>query len=182
MGKQEEQLLDALRSHSRTADQVFVADVVSVNQDEDTIDIDIDGLEVGPVRLRSIIDSQGNRVVVYPVVGSMVLIGRIGTSDEMYVQAVGIIDKIMIRIGDMSFEATGDGFKYNDATHTTANADILKTQLNKLSKRVDDILNALKSASPDSSTGTWKASLTPLLNAITDKENFGQIEDTKIKH
>lgn len=182
MGKQEEQLLEALRNHSRKADQVFVADVTSVNKDEDTIDIDIDGLTVGPVRLRSIIDVQGSRVVVYPAVGSMVLIGRIGNSDELYVQAVGIIDKIMVRIGNMSFEATGEGFKFNDAKHTTANADILKKELNKLSKRVDDILDALKQASPDSASGTFKSTLMPLINTIVDKESFDKVENDKIKH
>ncbi|MFA5727219.1 MAG: hypothetical protein WC886_06230 [Saccharofermentanaceae bacterium] len=58
----------------------------------------------------------------------------------------------------------------------------LKTQLNKLTKRVDGVINALNNASPDSSTGTFKSTLTPLLQQITDKEDFSKIENTKIEH
>lgn len=58
----------------------------------------------------------------------------------------------------------------------------LKKQLDKQTKRIDGIINALNNASPDSSTGTFKTSLTPLLQRITDKEDFSNIENTKIEH
>lgn len=174
--------MKALRELSRPDDQIMVADVVSVDTNNDTIDIRFDNLELAGVRLRSIIDSQGNRVVVYPAVGSVVLVGRIGASNQMYVQAVGEVDKVLCRIGDMRLQVTEDGFVYNEGKHTTANADILKTELNKLSKRVDDLLDALKQASPDSSTGTFKSSLMPLIAKITNRESFSDIEDEKIKH
>lgn len=182
MGREQEELLRALREHCSSADQVFVADVVSVDETSDTVEINVDGLELSSVRLRSIIDSQGNRVVIYPAVESTVLVGRIGKSNELYVQAVGQVDKVLCRIGDMKLEVTEAGFVYNEGRHTTANADILKSELNKLTKRVDDLLSALNSASPDSSSGTFKSTLTPLLAQITNKENFTDIEDDKVKH
>lgn len=175
-------MLKSLRELCNHGDQVLVADVLSVDAIDDTIDISLDGLQLSDVRLRSIIDSQGNRVVIYPAVGSTVLVGRIGHSSEMYVQAVGIVDKVLCRIGDMKFQITDDGFVYNEGQHTTANADILKSQLNKLSKRVDDLLDALKMAPADSSTGTFKAGLMPMLEKIVDKESFSGIEDNNIKH
>jgi hypothetical protein len=182
MGRENEELLKALREHCSYGDQVFVAEVASIDEDLDTVVIQVNGLELSSVRLRSIIDSQGNRVVVYPAVDSTVLVGRIGHSNEMYVQAVGVVDKVLCHIGDMKLEVTEAGFVYNEGQHTTANADVLKSELNKLTKRVDDLLNALNQASPDSSSGTFKASLTPLLARITDKENFSGIENDKIKH
>jgi len=182
MGREEQELLQALRDHCNPGDQVLVADIVSVDQNNDTVEISVDGMELGDVRLRSIIDSQGNRVVVYPAVGSIVLVGRIGHSNQLYVQAVSEVDKVLCRIGNMKLEVTESGFVYNEGSHTTANADILKSELNKLTKRVDDLLDALNQAAPDSSTGTFKASLTPRLAAIVNKEDFSGIENDKIKH
>lgn len=182
MSREKEELLKALRDHCNPGDQVMVAEVISVSQGEDTVEISLDGLELADVRLRSIIDSQGNRVVVYPAVGSTVLVGKIGHSSQYYIQAVGEVDKVLCRIGDMKLEVTDSGFVYNEGSHTTANADILKKELNKLSKRVDDLLGALNQASPDSGSGSFKASLMPLLARIIHKEDFSHIEDDKIKH
>jgi len=182
MGRENEELLRALRQHCSSGDQVFVADVVSVDENLDTVEIQVNGLELSSIRLRSIIDSQGNRVVVYPAVDSTVLIGRIGHSNEMYVQAVGVVDKVLCHIGDMKLEVTEAGFVYNEGQHTTANADILKSELNKLTKRVDDLLNALNQTTIDAYGGITKASLTPLLAMITNKEDFSGIENDKIKH
>lgn len=182
MGREKEEVLRALRDHCNPGDQVIVADVIQVDQENDTVEISIDGMELSDVRLRSIIDSQGNRVVVYPAVGSTVLVGRIGQSNQLYIEAVGVVDKVLCRIGNMKLEVTEAGFVYNEGRHTTANADILKHELAKLTKRVDDLLNALNQASPDSSTGTFKATLTPLIASIVNKEDFSQIENDKIKH
>lgn len=182
MGREQEELLKALRDHCSTGDQILVAEVVSVNQSEDTVEISMDGMELADVRLRSIIDSQGNRVVVYPAVGSTVLIGKIGLSSQFYVQAVGVVDKVLCRIGEMKLEVTDSGFVYNEGSHTTANADILKRELNKLSKRVDDLLNALTQALPTTTGGIQKADLTTRLSAIVNKEDFSSIENAKIKH
>lgn len=182
MSRNEDELLSGLKSLKASGNKIFVGDVTSVDYDNDTVDVEINGLEMGSCRLRGIINSDGNKVVVYPSVGSTVLLGRIEDSNELYVQAVSEVDKVLVRLGDMKLEATDQGFVFNEGKHTTANADILKSELNKLSKRLDDVINALNSASPDSSTGTFKASLTGLLAKITGKESFDKIEDSKIKH
>lgn len=182
MAREEQELLKGLKSLNENANKIMVGEVKSINYDNDTIDIDFDGLIIGPARLRSIIDSGGNKVVAYPCLGSSVLLGRIGSSNELYVLAVGEVDKVLVHIGNMKLEATGQGFVFNEGQHTTANADILKSELNKLSKRLDDVIEALNTASPDSASGTFKSTLSPLLAQIVDKESFQEIEDNKIKH
>ncbi|MDY0102832.1 MAG: hypothetical protein RBS07_07810 [Lentimicrobium sp.] len=182
MAREEEELLSGLRNLTISDNKIFVGEVTSVDYDKDFVDVDVDGLELGAARLRGIIDSEGNKVVAYPSVGSTVLLGRIGTSNELYVQAVGEVDKVLVRIGKMRLEATDQGFVFNEGKHTTANADILKSELNKLSKRLDDVISALNSASPDSASGSFKGTLVPLLQQITNKESFNQIDDDKIKH
>ena len=71
---------------------------------------------------------------------------------------------------------------YNKGEHTTAKADVLKKELEKMSSRLDSILSALKNASPDSAAGTFKSSLVLLLADIKESEDFSEIENTKIKH
>lgn len=65
-----------------------------------------------------------------------------------------------------------------------ANTPELKTQLEKLTARVDGIIDAINNGVPGSSDG-GAALLTTIktgLASITDKEDFSEIEDSKITH
>ena len=65
-----------------------------------------------------------------------------------------------------------------------ANTPELKTQLEKLTARVDGIIDAIKNGVPGASDG-GAALLTSIktgLASITDKEDFSEIEDSKITH
>lgn len=62
----------------------------------------------------------------------------------------------------------------------------LKTQLSKLTKRVDDIISAINNGvpatgAPDGGAGL-QTTIKTALALITEKENFNNIEDTKITH
>jgi hypothetical protein len=62
----------------------------------------------------------------------------------------------------------------------------LKTQLAKVTKRLDDVISALKNGVPATGAAdggsAYKTSVVSYLNAITDKENYANIEDPKITH
>lgn len=65
------------------------------------------------------------------------------------------------------------------------NTPELKIQLDKLSKRVDDIISAINGAPPATPADGGAAAQTYTktnLALIVDKENFNSIEDTKITH
>ncbi len=65
-----------------------------------------------------------------------------------------------------------------------ANTPELKMQLEKLTARVDGIIDAINNGVPGSSDG-GAALLTSIklgLSSITDKEDFSEIEDSKITH
>lgn len=67
-----------------------------------------------------------------------------------------------------------------------ANTPELKKQLDKLTARVDGIISAINNGIPASGAADGGAGLQTSIKAalaqITDKENFGEIEDTKITH
>ena len=90
--------------------QIISAKVLSVNIDEDTIAVAVDGgLEIDDVRLKSIIKA-GNKLVLRPTVNSTVLIGRIENSDEWVMISPDEIDSMKLIIGDVAFEINQNGF------------------------------------------------------------------------
>lgn len=60
----------------------------------------------------------------------------------------------------------------------------LKTQLDKLSARVDGIINALNSSpiTPTDGGATFKGGIVAALAALVDKENFSNLESKKVLH
>ena len=60
----------------------------------------------------------------------------------------------------------------------------LRSQLAKLSARVDAIISAIQNSAVAAADGgaTFKANMIGYLEAITSKEDFSNIANTKLKH
>lgn len=89
-----------------------------------------------------------------------------------------------IDVDGTTVEFDGNTTTFNGGSETMANATDLKKQLEKMSKRIDGIMDAIKNAvaiPQDGGTGLQKT-MVAALAAIVDKENFGQMIDDKIKH
>ena len=63
-------------------------------------------------------------------------------------------------------------------------ADEMRTQLDRMTARIDGIVDALNESSPDSSAGAFKTSLTPLLVKVKalPVEDWENIENQNVKH
>ena len=95
------------------------------------------------------------------------------------------IESIRIDCGDTSIEIDNEqNITINEGSHTTIFGDTLHQELDKMSARIDGIINALKNSPTAVQDGgaTYKAAIAGALSAITQKENFDQIENDKIKH
>ena len=89
-----------------------------------------------------------------------------------------------IDVDGTTVEFDGNTTTFNGGSETMANATDLKKQLEKMSKRIDGIMDAIKNAvaiPQDGGTGLQKT-MVAALATIVDKENFGQMIDDKIKH
>lgn len=89
-----------------------------------------------------------------------------------------------IDVDGTTVEFDGNTTTFNGGSETMANATDLKKQLEKMSKRIDGIIDAIKNAvaiPQDGGTGLQKT-MVAALATIVDKENFGQMIDDKIKH
>ena len=89
-----------------------------------------------------------------------------------------------IDVDGTTVEFDGNTTTFNGGSETMANATDLKKQLEKMSKRIDGIIDAIKSAKPAPQDGgaTLQTGMVAALATIVDKENFGQMIDDKIKH
>lgn len=138
----------------------IVGEVTKVDKQQHTCDITTDGLELYDCRLSSVTsEGTGTRVVVFPEIGSMV--AGIATN--------GLKDVLICNCSKVeSMEIKCDSIRIND----------LRTQLDKMSARIDGIIDALE----NSAVGTQDGGLTYQSNikialANLQKEDFSSIED-----
>jgi hypothetical protein len=145
--------------------------VTSVDKVNNTCDVDRGDLpELLAVRLNSVLEAGENVVTIYPQKDSKVLCILVENSlTDAYVLDANNIEEIVINGGK------NGGF--------TITPELVK-QLDKLTARVDGIIDALKQGQTTAQDGgaVYKASVIALLEQINQKEDFSNIENEKVKH
>lgn len=102
--------------------QVFPAVVSAVDEDLRTCTVRVnDRVDIEDVRLHAVADSSLKGFCLLPAMDSMVLVGRIANSNELFVAMFSEIDKITGSIGDkVEFTADAESLVYkNDKTEAT---------------------------------------------------------------
>jgi hypothetical protein len=139
----------------------------------------LDGKVFDDVRLNAT-SLAADGLVITPTVGSFVSITTID-GDKWFVSQYSKIDGLTLNVENA---VTINGGKNGGMCITPT----LKTQLDKMSKRIDGIINAINNGVPvtnppysDGGTGLQE-SIVLALGKLTDKEDFANIENKKIKH
>lgn len=93
-------------------------------------------------------------------------------------------DNVKIDADGTTLEMDGSVSTWNGGSETTANATDLKKQLTIMSQRIDALFNAIQSGVPSPMDGgaAYKTSMTGILSAASQKEDFSNMIDDKIKH
>jgi hypothetical protein len=158
--------------------QTFVAKVKAIDEVKMTCDVSVEGTaDLFDVRLRSVIDSAEKGILIYPKIGTYVLVGIIdGRKTSAFVAATSEVDKIrlMSDVIELSGNSLGGIVK----------ADELKTQLDKMTARIDGIIDAITNGVPvtDYSGAGLQSSIVLALQTLIDIENFNHIKNDKVKH
>ncbi len=143
----------------------------------------IDGKEIKRVRLNATIKASDGLVIV-PKIDSAVLVTKID-SNKYFVSQFSEIEKIILNVTDNIEVNAANTITFNGGENggLTITPE-LKTQLDKMTKRIDGIMDAIKNAQPttDNSGAGLKTAMVTALEMITDIEDFSQIENTKITH
>jgi uncharacterized protein with von Willebrand factor type A (vWA) domain len=111
---------------------IKTATVKEVN-DNDTITVLLNDVELDDVRLRAVI-KDGNKCLLLPAVNSTVLIGRIDNSEEWVVLAVEEIDSVEYVFDEVEFKINEEGFCLKKQNTT------LKSALIKLVESLEPIM------------------------------------------
>lgn len=93
-------------------------------------------------------------------------------------------NKVKLDVDGTTLEMDGSVSTWNGGSETTANATDLKKQLTIMSQRIDALFNAIRTGVPSPMDGgaAYKASMTGILAAASQKEDFSNMIDDKIKH
>jgi len=181
MTKETEQIEKGFKKLFAKSSTSFIAKVIS--DKIDTVDVeDLNGTKYLDVRKTA---TQGKKGVLFKLVeNSFVIVSRISESDELCVIMMSEIEGIYIKVGDTSVEVSTNLISFNGGKNEgIVKANELKIQLEKLSNRVDAIVNVLSTGANGGGTVTFAdMSLPNYINAMADKENFTNIKNDKIKH
>ena len=115
---------------------------------------------------------------------SMTAPGRDDDGEELEGDTADVVE---LSIGDSTLKVDTDGWTFNGGElGGLTKTQELKTQLDKVTARIDGILDAINSstviATPyDGGSALW-ALFQAQIALVTDKEDFSSIENTKITH
>jgi hypothetical protein len=146
-----------------------LAEVISVDRSKKTCDAVCvtTGMELLETRLMAIEAEITNSMVIYPKVGSVILVGIVDRSNVF----------VMLQAGET------DGVEINGAAFSMVKGEELKAEITKLKQTVDAIVMALKSwvVVPSDGGGALKAEIT---SALIGKEtgSFSDILNDKVRH
>ena len=138
--------------------------------DGNTCTVIVDDIEISDVRLRSSTTDNEHEMLIIPKLGTTVIVGSLtGDMDELVILSCDEIETISINGG-----ALGGLIKINE----------LKTQLAKVTARIDGIISAINAGVVTAGDGgaALLVKIKTGLAQITNKESFNNIEDEKIKH
>lgn len=114
--------------------QVFLAVVSEVDETARTCKVKVnDNVEYEDVRLYAVVDDSLKGFCLVPVVDSMVLVGRIGNGNELYVVSFSEVDKVLGSIGDKTEIAIDEeSLSYKcDKTEIAIDKDSLSCKVDK---------------------------------------------------
>jgi hypothetical protein len=167
----DEQIIEIIRRLGRGVEKTFIAVVENNYPDKDVIDVvDFAGTLYPEVRKRAAIGDAAKGIVITPVVGSSVIVSRIGESDEMFVEMFSEVESVVF-----------DGGRHGGLTITP----VLQQELNKNNELLQAILNVITGAPiAEPGSGSPSALQAALQMAVQGKEigDFSNIENEKIKH
>ena len=178
--------------------QVLRGKILSVDKENDTCDIEPlrGGAEYLEVRLKAVIKQTDVKLVVYPVIGSIVHFGIIENNPaDTYVtqitefESVLITNKTLFKLhlkedGKLDIEAKEITFNGGNNKGLVKEPELVK-ELNKNNQILQAILGVIN-GTPIPEAGNYAPSSlqTTLKGVLTGKQigDFTQLENTKIKH
>jgi hypothetical protein len=162
---------------------VFAVQVVSVKGE--TCVVNLDGLNLTDVRLRSVINGKEEQMLITPQVGSYVLVADLseGKLNDLAVLTYSEIEKINIKVGETTIDIDKTGVVFNGGKlDGMVQVEKMVDWMNKVYSDLQKLIGLLAKipVAPDPSSGALSgvAVFVPTTPAPV-KENF---KNNKVKH
>jgi len=137
MSKVAREFYEKLKALSAGKDDILPVTVKQVDQASRTVDVEFDGMPIGDVRLQSITVPGQKGNVLFPSVGSMVLIERMGTGNEFFVTLFSELDEYIIEIDKTTVRANAKGVLIQRGEKNLK--PVLNEFINNTQKLIDEI-------------------------------------------
>lgn len=159
---------------------LFLAKVKDVKDDACTIMIE--DLELTDVRLRSVLNSEDNKIVITPKKDSTVLVADLshGEMRELVIVQYSEVEKVEVCIGGSAIEVSDGDITINGGKNDGLVKIVELT--NKLNELVDAFKNHTHSVTGNTSSGEPIAANAMMITSVVNPFNKSDYEDTKITH
>lgn len=108
----EQRILESLRGLAKHPTATFPAIVINNYPDEEYIDVqDLSGVEYPDVRKRAAIEDKDSGLIITPVTGSSVIVSRLESSDELFIEMFSEIESIRIKKDTTHLLVDQNGYK-----------------------------------------------------------------------
>lgn len=172
---------DAIKKMSST-DDVKIGQCISIDKENNSCVVEAGGLEYQDVRLACTIKPELKSNIIFPAVGSTVMITRVGQGNQWKLEMYSEIDSVMLSIEEQTLKIDKDGFVFNEGIYGMVKAEKLVDRLNLIEKEISDIISWQNGHTHDVvSFGLSKTPTTPYAGAL-NKTTIDIIENPKIKH
>lgn len=154
-----------------------IGKVTDVNLDKRTCTVELrnDDADLQDVRLQAMI-SEDSGVVFIPEINSDVIVGYLD-ENEAYILKTSKVSKVEIK-------TSGEVILNGDKFGGLIKIEKLKTELAKVTQRIDTVIDILKNTVPSASlypNPAWSGIVTPILSVL-QKESYSEIENETVKH
>ena len=166
----EREIQDKLLAIGKGTEKTFIAVVIKNYPDKDYIDAeDLSGTKYTEVRKRASIGEPKKGILITPANGSTVIVGRIGDSDELFVEMFSSVDSIQFDGGE-----NGGLVKVADVT----------AKLNSLEKDLNDLKQAISTWIPTPNDGgsALKAKVSSWAGSRLTETKKEDLQNDKVKH
>lgn len=108
----EQRILESLRGLAKHPTATFPAIVINNCPDKEYIDVqDLSGVEYPDVRKRAAIEDKDSGLIITPVTGSSVIVSRLGSSDELFIEMFSEIESIKIKKNETHLLIDQNGYR-----------------------------------------------------------------------
>jgi len=179
MSKAAQEIAKKLKDITHRENDTMIGVVKSVDSDNAVCDVDVDGLTYSEVQLKSIMKSGTKGIKLLPKKDSVVIVERIGKSNELFITMYSEIDSILWEVENMKFFVDKDGFAFNDGNNDgIPKVNPVTQQLNKLENKVNQVI-AQYNSHAHSANG---APTTSLITGTLTTTNKDDLENKDVKH